>query len=101
MLLSTSKEGFVEGILKGGKILLWHVGANAVVVLVTLLSSVKIDASDEKYAIYAAAIALANAVLAGIGKWLRTVEPADAAKGLTGTTERIQVEAPESQQPVG
>lgn len=77
MVFSTSKAGLATGALRALKVIGWHLASNIVVALGAWIAGFHVSASDEKYLIVTASIALANALLAGAGKWLKTVEPAD------------------------
>lgn len=75
MILDTSVHGVVDGLKRAAKVVGWHVAANAVVLVGALIANVHVGTNDEKYLYVTSAVALANALLAGIGKWLKTVQP--------------------------
>lgn len=69
--LDFSSAGIKDGFVKFWKVIGWHLTSDVLVVVTGAVANYHPTVHQSEYAgIVAAAIALANAVIAGIGKWL-------------------------------
>ena len=76
MVLSTSKYGFLSGIIKAAKVFAWVVASGAVAAGAAYIANYHVDPNN-LYLV--GGVALVNAFFAGIGKWLGTVNPHEVA----------------------
>jgi hypothetical protein len=75
MLLSTSPTGWKEGLLTVGKVVLWYAATGAITQLTGLVNFLALQPETQEKSLY---FMLINAVLAGIAKWLKSVQPSEA-----------------------
>jgi hypothetical protein len=74
MVLSTSTAGLTAGIIKAVKVFVWVLASGALAAGIAYMASLQVNA-DNLYLV--AAVASVNALLAGIGKWLKTINPSE------------------------
>jgi hypothetical protein len=92
VLLNFSPYGIKEGIIKAVKVLGYHVVANAVVIgsALTLEFFKNVQVQYPNYALYATAgVALVNAAIVAIQKWLTTHKPTEEAPSVTSEAPAV------------